>query len=508
MRKNDIVAILYQYVVQGQSQESIANHLHLNQREVSNIVREYGFNEQYTGSYQSGKDRGKYKTYKGMHVTEQMLLDYIDSDVQDFESYLERVYRSFARQRNAEEERRKKESEKQRKRLEAEENRRRREAEEMRRRKQAEEAWKRQKEEEERKRQLELLRREEEHRRQVQERIQREEQQRLEQEAKQRQQQQQISKNVHINWLNEAIRFLEEKNYQDALRYADASYDLMPMKGNIYTIADASFHLAHYERAYQMVDNLLRNSNYRVLECRLLRARIYDKSKRGSAHKFLSDVEYASEQGGEVEDLLVLYAKLAQMEGNEKQKEKAIELYQMFISKGLDVLNSYLSLANLYYSKRLWKQVVESNMSARQVCEATNDWDTYNSGYDHWKMGVSYYQLGDITSAYFCFRNGLPMDRRKGSTQWEECLPTEEEARLFFHCLEHSGDMDALKYFQNELVNRKKFLTGKITAKNFYGEKYEGINYRYVYNHVLKSWEQEVVEDESLGTKLLKWIRF
>ncbi len=46
-----------------------------------------------------------------------------------------------------------------------------------------------------------------------------------------------------------------------------------------------------------------------------------------------------------------------------------------------------------------------------------------------------------------------------------------------------------------------------MTAYDFYGERYDGVNYRYFYNDCLGKWDQEIVEYESIGTKLLRWIR-
>ena len=306
--------------------------------------------------------------------------------------------------------------------------------------------------------------------------------------------------------MNTGIKYCEERNYTEALRYAEASYDLQPMYGNIYIIGKASYFLGQYERAYEMVDHLVKENEYKVTECRFIRAHIYKKISKGWGSDFIEDVEYLLEKKINVDDLLYSFANALKDSYHEEKREKAFEVYKLCDQKGIEVLNTNWILASMYYKRGMWQKTIDSYKKAEEACDP-NELVNYIGLPDHWKLGICWYNLGDLGSAYYCFRNGLPLDYSKTYPQSEECLPTEEEEYILYDCLEKSGDVELLRYYKDELYRRKRFLNGKMTAYDFYGERYDGVNYRYFYNDCLGKWDQEIVEYESIGTKLLRWIR-
>lgn len=500
MNNRDTSNILYSYVVLGNSMKKIADCMNLSTGEVSEIVRKYGFNKSFTGSWQSGEDRGKYKKYEGINITEDTVYGFVSSNFDNFEKFLESYYRGIIKERNAEADRKHREEEKRRKQAEML----RRQEDEKRRR---EEAYRYQEEQRHRREAEDLRIQREEFHRKEEERLRREEQKRLEEEARQRRRQEQIRNNIHIEWMNIGIKYCKEKNYSEALEYAEGSYELQPMNGNMYTIGVAGYYLRQYERAYAMVDHLISNGDYRVLECRTLRAYIYFKSSKGSRDNFLNDVEFALNNKMKIDDLLYRFADLAYMYGDSKLKDKAIEVYKLCINKGIELLQSNLALARIYYHKRMWQQTLNSYYAAEEACKTNDDHNIYEWSNSHWIKGISYYYLGDMNSAYSCFRNGLPSSGRIVAPYDEVGVPEDEEVNIFLDCLEKAGDRDGVIYYRNELSRRKNFLTGKTTAYDFYGDRYKGTNYRYVYDKKSERWMRQYVEQESIGSKLLNFFR-
>jgi hypothetical protein len=87
-RKQD-VDIIYDYIVEGDSQQSIADTYGLNQKEVSNrLTKDYGFNKgNVAWGTGANNDKGRYS-----NATREDIEDFIDSGSDDFESWYNNRY--------------------------------------------------------------------------------------------------------------------------------------------------------------------------------------------------------------------------------------------------------------------------------------------------------------------------------------------------------------------------------------------------------------------------------
>ncbi len=108
MTTNQITEILYLYIVEGYSMEEVGYRTNWTTAEVSQTVRDFGFNNDggERKGWQSGKDRGRYKrgskAARGIAINRNIIrefVDYGDDWDWDFEYYIDCIYEEQAEQR-------------------------------------------------------------------------------------------------------------------------------------------------------------------------------------------------------------------------------------------------------------------------------------------------------------------------------------------------------------------------------------------------------------------------
>lgn len=282
----------------------------------------------------------------------------------------------------------------------------------------------------------------------------------------------------HISMMNRALEACERGDWQEALQYAYKSRALKPMLGTEYVLAVASSYTGT-DTAYGFVMNCVEN-NFRAAEAQLA---YYMNRGYGEAdpQKALLAAQAAEAEGAKLlarhwaEYLALLAAYGSKSEERQRGRNEFLTAFDQS-----DLPNhTMLKIANWLYDGEEFP-LAEHVYASVNVSRLERGYQTANY---YWRLAISEYKNNehDWIQAHLknCFYSGMLMEDAKFYSHEElesGVYQAVETPSIFWDFLDPETTAFAKAYFED----RRVFLTGGITASEFYKRHIPDFIDRYV----------------------------